>query len=196
MGVASERVWAHVDESYPRLPNGRFLYTLAHVVTDESQRAAVRDILRQLAVRERLAQLHFAEENRARRVALAKHIADLELTGSIVVTQTSARSKLEQCRSRLLVAAAASLQQVERVEQLVIESRNQADKNDRKTVDVAQARRQLTGQLHVDFARKSEDPLLWVADVIASAFTAAEKGGDPEPWRLLNETQIIDVRRL
>lgn len=89
-----------------------------------------------------------------------------------------------------------SLQQVESVSHLVIESRNQADKNDRKAVDVARARGRLTGRLHVDFARKSTDPMLWVADVVASAFTTAEKGGDPEPWQVLNESQVIEVRRL
>ena len=178
------------------MSDGRFLYALAHVVTDEDQRAEARQVLQRLAQRDRLPSLHFADENRSRRAWLAKQVADLELTGSIVVSQTSARSKLEECRSRLLVAGAVSLQQNEHVSQLVVESRNQADKNDRKAVDVARARRELTGQLHVDFARKSADPMLWVADVVASAFTTADKGGDSEPWDVLNDAHVIEVRRL
>lgn len=195
MGMLGEHVWAHVDESFPQLENGRFLYALAHVVTDERQRTVARETLRSLAHHDRLSQFHFADESVPGRVALAKQIADLELLGSVVVSQTSARTKLEQCRSRLLVRAAVSLQHSETVSRLVIESRNQADKNDRKAMDVARAQRRLSGNLQVDFVRKSEDPLLWVADVIASAFTAAVKGADSEPWQVLNRSQLIEVRR-
>ncbi|MCP2253157.1 hypothetical protein LY13_001905 [Prauserella aidingensis] len=196
MGSADRHVWAHVDESFPQLPNGRFVYALANVVTDADQRRAIRGELQSLADRDGVRAVHFADENQARRVALAKQVAGLELLGTIVVTQTSAAQKLEDCRSRLLTAAAATLQRTEYVSRLVVESRSQADKNDRKTIDVARSRRQLSGRLTIDFARKSTDPVLWVADVVVSAFTVAEKGGDPEPWEVLNDGQVIDVRRL
>lgn len=196
MDAADRQVWAHVDESFPQLPSGRFLYALANVVTDVEQRGVIRGELQALAYRDGLRAVHFADENRTRRVALAKQVAGLELLGTIVVTQIGAAQKLEDCRSRLLTAAAARLQRVEHVSRLVMESRSQADKNDRKTIDIARSRRHLSGRLTIDFARKSTDPVLWVADVIVSAFTVAEKGGDPEPWEVLNDGQVIDVQRL
>lgn len=190
-------VWAHVDESYPRTAPGRFLYALASVITTAQQRVVAAETLRGAAKRDGLSFLHFADEDAHGQVGMAKLVADLEITGSVVVAQASAQQKLEACRSRLLSHATLDLHRVEQVNHLVIESRHQADKNDRHTVQVLRAKHGLrSDEIYVDFRRKSTDPILWIADCIASAFTTAYRERDPEPWAILNETHVIDVHHL
>lgn len=186
-----------MDESYPEITSGRFLYALSHVVTTEQQRAAAAAALTEVVTQAGLPYLHFADEDPRGRVGMAKILAELDITGSIVVSQTSAKSKLELCRRRLLTHAAFQLHRTEHVTRLVIESRHQADKHDRKTVNMLRTRHQIRAEgLYVDFQRKSDDPVLWIADCLASAFTRAEQGADPEPWRILDRAHLIDVQRL
>ncbi len=88
------------------------------------------------------------------------------------------------------------LQWTEGVDQLVIESRGGSDKLDNRTCDYLRRARRITADMRIDFARKPEDELLWVADFIAGSYFDAWAGRDPEPWKVVSEAQQIDVWEL
>lgn len=74
-----------------------------------------------------------------------------------------------------------------------LESRNAAaDRRDIATGRAARARQIIQYGLLVDHARPSEEALLWLADLIAGAVSAAE-GGDPA-YRAVIEPMLTQHR--
>jgi hypothetical protein len=140
--------------------------------------------------------LHYYEETPARRVAIAKAIAALPLTGAIVVTRMSASTAghlQERARVRLLSELLPRLEHTERVSRVVIESRAGADKYDRRTRDRLRRSKHLAGGLYVDHLTKRADRRLWLADFVAGAYIGAELYAEAEPWEVIGAAHMIEV---
>lgn len=181
---------AHIDEAGARLVDGRQLYVLAAVVTAPADRVDILRVLTSLQVNG--APLHHHTERPDRRVRIAEALADVPVHGSILLSTSSVASAQERARARLLSVLLPKLQHVERVRQVVIESRSGGDRHDRRTLDRLRRSRQITEAFRIDHADKSE-PMLWLADFVASAYVAAHYRDQRKPWEILSGAHCVDV---
>jgi hypothetical protein len=88
------------------------------------------------------------------------------------------------------------LQHEESITCVIVESRGGSDSLDRRTVGRLRRSRHLTNALKVDHLPKAEDPLLWIPDFVAGCGIGAQHHGETEPWKVLTEAHMIDVRDL
>ncbi|WP_298329228.1 hypothetical protein [Haloactinopolyspora sp.] len=160
---------AYVDES---IDDAFGTYVLAAATLDEDGSEDVRDAISALARRGR--RFHWKDEehsDRIRAVQLVSTCATLHVVviGAPMVKQERAQ---RQClRSLLFHLEAAG------VEQVWLESRgNPADARDIGAVRAFRAQHAIGHAIRVDHAFPSTQPLLWVADIVAGAVRAAERG--------------------
>jgi hypothetical protein len=156
------RKTAYVDEAYEVGPAG--VYVLAAVVAP----ADATDLRRELrnALRQgRQPRPHFSKENHKRRIVLADAVAGLGLPATVVVESSAGRAV--RARGRCLARLAWELGQETGVDAIVFESRGRpADQHDASIL--ARTARQ-GPRLAATFVRATEDPILWLADIIAGA---------------------------
>jgi hypothetical protein len=129
-------------------------------------------------------------------VSLAKAIAELPLDGGLIVMDSTTEQAQERTRARLLAELLPRLHHIERVGQVVLESRAMSDKHDRRTRDRLRQSRKITSELRVEHARKAHAPLVWLPDFVAGAFLAARYHAEPEPWNILSAAHAVEVIHL
>jgi hypothetical protein len=182
---------AHVDEAGVRLPDDRRLYVVAAVLSSSTEQKKLVDALTALQLHP-TEPLHFRTERPARRLLVAETIAAASLHGAILLATSTTNTGQEAARRALLCKLLPRLEHIERVHQVVIESRAGSDRHDIRTRNRLRQSRQITAALRIDHEPKSL-PLLWPADWIASAYVAAHHHNDREPWEIINNAQVIDV---
>jgi hypothetical protein len=165
-------IYAHIDESGGRLPNGHRLYGIAAVLTERQHHAMIRQWLRDLPLPNQ-DHLHFYDESPKRRIEIAEKLAFLPFNGALLVTDETTDTEQERIRRRLLGWLLPRLQHTEAVDQAVVESRSGGDKLDRRTRDHLIKSRLVTSDMRVTHVLKHHDELLWVADFVASSYTTA-----------------------
>jgi hypothetical protein len=185
-------IYAHIDESGGRLPDGGRLYGIAAVLTERSHHAAIRQRLRELLLPNE-DHLHFYDESPKRRLEIAENLADLTFTGALVVTDETTDAEQERTRRRLFGWLLPRLEHTESVDHAIVESRSGGDKHDRRLRDHLLKSRQVTAAMRVTHVLKHQDELLWVADFVASSYTTAVLHAQPEPWLALNAAHAIEV---
>jgi hypothetical protein len=181
---------AHVDEAGARLADGRQQYTLAAVLTSPADRPGIVKLLSDLQVGE--APLHHHAERPERRVLIVEALTEAPLHGSILIATSCAASAQERARARLLSVLLPTLEHVENVQRVTIESRAGGDRHDRRTRDRLRRSHQITSALRVDHAGKSE-PMLWIADFIVSAYVAANHRDQRKAWEIISGAHCVDV---
>lgn len=139
--------------------------------------------------------LHYRIERADRRIAIAKQLAMSRLHGAIVLSTSCGHKTQERARSALLTRLLPTLEHAEHVNDVVLESRGGGDRHDRRTRDRLRRSHRITAALRIAHAPKNE-PLLWPADWVASAFVAAAHHGEVEPWDVLSRAVPIDVIEL
>ena len=185
-------IYAHIDESGGRLPNGRRLYGIAAVLTEHKHHAMIRQYLRELLLPGQ-DHLHFYDENLKRRLEIAEQLALMPFTGALLIADETSNAEQERMRRRLLGCLLPRLQHTESVDHAVVESRSGGDKIDRRTRDHLIKSRQVTAKMRVTHVLKHHDELLWVADFVASSYTTAVLHDQPEPWLTITAAHAIDV---
>ena len=173
-----------VDESYGRDPAGRLVYVLGLVeIRDgaDDLRAALREL-----PRTRGGVLHFANEDDGRRVGLAKAVGQLGVELTAVVRRGG--DSLSRARAIGLTTIAWSRQ--DGLDRLEIESRG--PKPDRADARLMAALHPPARRIPVRFPGKAEDPLLWVADILASATFQALARAEPRYLEALGPVGRID----
>jgi hypothetical protein len=183
---------AHVDESGFRLDKDQRLYVVAASITVSSDASVIDQGLRDLLLPGRR-YLHHYDETLDRRLKIAGCLAGLPLTGALVVVARCDEKAQEDARRRLLSRLLPTLQHMEAVDRVIIESRGGSDKSDRRTISRLRRSRHLTSDLRADHAPKAADPLLWVADFVAGSWVGAQYRDEVEPWRVLDEAHAIEV---
>lgn len=108
--------------------------------------------------------LHHYDETPERRIKIANTLSALPLSGAIVITEITRNTAQEQARCHLLTELLPRLEHLEKVAEVVLESRSGGDKHDRRTVDRLRRSRQVTGALRLNHASKTASPLTWIAD--------------------------------
>jgi hypothetical protein len=172
-------VTAYVDESYQ---DG--VYVLAAVL-DSDDGLAVRQALKDARLRRQMV-VHFGKESAKRRVLLAEMVSGLGLT-AVVAVRTS-RERPERARGRCLNGLVWALG--DRASHLVIEARQQTLNNHDRSVLAGASRRFV---ISASFVPKTEEPLLWAADVIAGAVFHDLARGDSTYRAALGAIEVHQV---
>jgi hypothetical protein len=146
-------------------------YTMAAAIADPTGCDDIRDRLRSLTLR-RSGRLHWAHESPKKRDAIASLIAGMDLAAVVVVGTPMHGSKQERVRRCCLERILYELAGIG-VTDVLMESRSPApDRRDVRLVDSARNKGILPAGLLVNFARPTEDPMLWIPDAVAGAVTA------------------------
>lgn len=178
---------AYVDESI-RTTEG--VYILAAAVVDEPDRDKARDQLTRLS--QRGMPFHWRLERPQRRseaIDLVRDLSSLHLVvvGAPVNPRRQERARRQCIETLLYYLEAAGTGHV------LLETRNAtADRRDIATVDQCRARGVISHAIRVDHARPSEEPLLWLADIVAGAVSAAE--GTEPAYRASIEPLVTEYR--
>ncbi len=160
---------AFVDESLRQGPNG--LYVIAAVVVTLDFDAA-RDAARSMLLRGQH-RFHWRDENDRRRRLMIDRISELGVGCRAYVCRPVAVRREPRARALCLNGLLWDLWQDDVVE-LVIESRQEHnDRRDRRTIVGAQRAQRAHPDLSYRFAWPEVEPLLWLADAVAGAVSAA-----------------------
>jgi hypothetical protein len=177
-------VRAYLDESF-RL-EGSGLYVLAAVVVPPVRAEAVRAALRGDRPRRRY---HWHDEMADSRAAMAERIRALGLDAVAVATTPVEPKRTERARRLCLLRLLWELGE-RGVPDVLIESRQRRDKHDRHVIGYAQRAGQVANDLRYRFEPPLEEPLLWLADVVAGATARAFVEGDRTYLDVLGATVI------
>lgn len=186
-------LYAWVDESTRRRASGTSIYVLAATVcsierADEARRAV--QALRLPGLRF----LHWHEEDRGRRLQIATAISGLDTLHTVVVGAPVDTARPERARALCLGRLAIELASI-RVEHTLFEGRTALqNRRDLATIAELRSRRSVPDRFSVDFAGKSDDPMLWIADIVAGAVGASLTGTDTDPLDALGSS--VEVIRI
>lgn len=163
---------SYVDESIDELTG---TYVLAAATLEQDGSRDVRDAVRALAPR--LGQwFHWKDQERDGRVKAVEFVSTLAILHTVVMGTPVA--KQERARRQCLRSLLFHLEG-DGVEQVWLESRGApADSRDISAVRAFRAQHAIGHTNRVDHAFPSAQPLLWVADIVAGAVRAAERGDD------------------
>jgi hypothetical protein len=175
------------DESEPT-----DLYICAAAVIEADAAEAIRAVMRPLRPPNRR-KLRWHDESPENRRKVIATLAGLEAMYVIAARHCAADEASASRRARCLAALVAELDAAE-VERYVLESRNDGqDRKDQRLIAGMRASRRLPNGLAVEHMRGADEPLLWIADIVAGAFGAASRGDDSFD-AIASMTQVIAVK--
>lgn len=103
-------------------------------------------------------------------------IAEHDLVHIVVVGSPIDPRRQERARRQCLERLVFELGNMD-VSQVWLESRTQSlNDRDRRMFAALHAKRAMPGELHIDFALPTDEPMLWVADAVAGACGQARRG--------------------
>ncbi|WP_395638780.1 DUF3800 domain-containing protein [Pseudolysinimonas sp.] len=171
---------AYVDESI----RGRD-YILCGVIVPEQEVTRTRQSIKS-QLRGRQTRLHMAKESAETKGRLIAHVADLSMISAVIVIRTSRESD-RVSRDGCLAALTDHLVS-QGLRRMVIESCDQ-DKQDRQIIGDVLARTKNLDRVNVVHHRPSDEPLLWLADIVAWAH------GGSSAWRSkISSLSITELR--
>jgi hypothetical protein len=176
---------AYVDESGRVCATGA-CYVLAAVLVPGQRAEPVRLALRALLRRDQR-RIHWHAERASSRTALAAAVGALDLRAVAVVAPSVEGRKWERARRQCLVRLMWELEQrAERV--VVLESRaGRRDLEDARLLVAARRSGHAGRGVHYRFVRPTDEPLLWVADIVAGVVGVATLEGDTRFLDLLGD---------
>jgi hypothetical protein len=179
-----------VDESMRFTPDAS-LYLLAAVIADPEACDPARQALRPLKAKgER--KLHWHSEGDPRRRKITSAIAVCNIESVVIIGAPVDKKKQERARAQCLEHLLWELD-VWGISHVWVENRTQTlNQRDMKTVDRLRGRQIISNDLRLDMALPSEEPMLWLPDVIAGAVSCA-RGGETDEWLLTLEHQIYEI---
>jgi hypothetical protein len=168
-------------------------YICAAAVLDVSAAAAIRAVMWELR-RPNVRKLRWHDESAESRRKIIATLAGLDAMYVIAVRSCAPDETIASRRARCLSALVAELDAAE-VERCVLESRGDGpDRKDQRLVAGMRASRRLPNGLAVEHMPGADEPLLWIADVVAGTYGAAVRGADDSFEAIAAMTQVIAVR--
>jgi hypothetical protein len=153
------------------------VYITAACALEEVNAPTARDTMRELEPRPGR-RFHWRDKEPHERLAAVEAIAQLPTLHIVAIGAALDPRRQERARRQCLEALLFHLDAAG-VEQVWLETRGAtADRRDIAAIDRFRARQVIGHSIRVDHARPGDDPLLWLADLVAGAVSAAE-GGDP-----------------
>jgi len=154
------------------------MYVLAAAVIGPAVSVAARTLMLRLRGSRSTAKLHWSQMDRIQRKAATEEIAAVDGLHLIAIGSPVPRRRQERARATCLAALVPELSGVG-VRHMRMEARTLVlDQRDVKTVVGARYALPKGAQLRIDHARGCDDPLLWVADILAGA-VRTHYDGDP-----------------
>lgn len=179
---------AFVDESFHEAASGGF-YVLAAATFDVRAHDRARAAMLRLRASQggrAVRKVHWSEMDAQRRRNAAKTVADLDGFHLVAIGMPVPRSRQERARAMCLKHLVVELHSYG-VSELFMESRTHTlDRRDIRTVTGARFSLPKGAQLRVCHRPGVEEPLFWVADIVAGAVRAHYEG-DPEGRQLLKD---------
>lgn len=156
-------------------------YVLAATVAEPGLCEPVREQVRRLLVG-RSQRLHWRDEPQRRRRLIARTVASLDPTHTVVVGAPVDPRRQERarrlCMERLLYELGAL-----RVRHVWLETRTESlNRRDLELVAALRSKGALVDTTVVDFALPTDEPMLWLPDAVAGAVTSHRRGDDAEPY--------------
>jgi hypothetical protein len=166
---------AYADESMRADPVIGGYYLLVGACINEADRARARLTVLDLAKSGQ--RFHWHQSSREAQTKAVATVAALPALPIVVVGIGMDPRKQERARRHCLGRLLPELEGAG-IGNVWLESRTQSlNARDRRTINALSAQRLITGSPHVEHGRPSEEPLLWVADIVAGAVNAS-LGGD------------------
>jgi hypothetical protein len=140
----------------------------------------IRETMRPLVFKGK-AKLHWRDERPLRRSLIIQTLADLPISGLVVVRSRplDPRERPERCRRKCLEHLLVTLEELG-CAQLILESRGaKDDRRDREMVNYLRSARRVSSRLRLDHVPGPRDPGLWVADAPCGA-TMCDRVKDPQ----------------
>jgi hypothetical protein len=154
-------------------------YVLAAAVIEQTDVEAARETVRGLALRNRLP-FHWRLEQPPRRSKAVDLVAELTALHLVVVGAPLNPAKQERAR-RLCLARLLHELEVAGVEQVWLEARTPSlNARDIAAVRALRSRRVIHHEIRVDHRYPSDEPLLWIPDIVAGVVGAVD---DVEGYR-------------
>ncbi len=151
---------AFVDESY-----GAERYLFAAAILNEVDETDTREFMWSLRLPGQR-KLHWRNENNQRRELISDAVSLLPIEHFVVVRASRFSERTERQRRRCLEYLFFELSN-QGLKSVIFESRSSMeDKGDRALLDAMRAKKHLDGDLRIEHAVGSSEPLLWVADAI------------------------------
>jgi hypothetical protein len=183
---------AFADESF-REDATEGVYVLAATVLEHEVHEPTRELMRHLLGSRRTVKLHWHEMDRLQRKDAAHRVADIEGIHVVAVGTPVPRRRQERARAACLTALIGALHALG-VQHLLIEARS-AELNHRDIATAQGARFALPkgSQFRVDHMPGSDEPLLWVADIVAGAVRASLEGSSTHVELLGERVHVLNV---
>lgn len=171
---------AYVDESL-RVRDG--LYILAAVIVADSDADHHRQALTELRYRGQT-RLHWRNENSRRRGELVAAVSRLPHTGTIIIGTGMASRRQERARRKCIEQLLHELTS-RGIARVVFERRHpDLDARDRDLIGALRRQHVLSPGFQATWLAAPDEPLLWLADIVAGAASLAEIG-DRTYWEPL-----------
>ncbi|GAA2103151.1 hypothetical protein GCM10009759_38210 [Kitasatospora saccharophila] len=182
------------DESFQE-ENSSGFYIIAAAVIEPGAEEGARDTMRALRCRGGRAdrKLHWTEMDHRQRTDAARAVASLQGLHVVTFGAPVPVRRQERARAKCLAELVAGLHGLG-VDRLYVEAR-EPSLNERDVRTVMAARRTLpTGSaFRVEHVHGGNEPLLWIADVVAGARRFAQFGRD-EYWQRFGDSAVeVDV---
>ncbi|ASW98442.1 MULTISPECIES: hypothetical protein [Mycobacterium] len=162
--------WADESGSRPDLDPGAYLLTAA--LCDDADVDEIRKTLQSLRIGE--AKLHWHGSSDQRRAELVAAVAQLPVTGFVVVhvdKDADDRRHRRKCMEFLLPHLAHMP-----CSTITFESRGRLDDSDLATMQLLRSRRVIESTLRIEHAIGRGEPALWAADIVCGAVVQARIG--------------------
>lgn len=165
-------------------------YLLGAVVTDPAACASQRERLQ--ALPRRGPKLHWRDlDPRARQYVIAT-VASFDAYHVIVVAAPVELKRQERARALCLERLAWQLDG-HGVQLLTLEARPpQLMRRDLQTIDALRGKKALPEGLRIDHGLPSEEPMLWIADVVLGALGESMAGGRPDWFDAVRSSTTVD----
>lgn len=168
------------DESGSDATRDPGTYLMSVSLAEQDTADHIRDVMRLLIFKGK-PKLHWRDERPPRRTLITQAVADLPISGLVVVrsrpldpTERPERRR-RKCLEHLLVTLEA-----QGCSHLILESRGtKDDRRDREMIDHLRSHRRLSSRLHLDHVPGPRDPGLWVADTLCGAIVC-DRVKDPQ----------------
>ena len=176
--VREHHAWG--DESFDEAAEGGVYVVCAATFEADLDLDHVRDVMLGLRKRRQWGKLHWSEMDDTERRKATEEVAAFGGLHVVAVATPVPHKRQERARAACLTALVGELHGLN-VIRLCMESRTAA--LDKRDVDIVRAARQRLPKgmtLHVEHKRGVDEPLLWVADIVAGACRSHRQGVEVE----------------
>ncbi|WDZ91413.1 DUF3800 domain-containing protein [Nocardiopsis sp. HUAS JQ3] len=181
---------AYADESFLEHDH-RGYYVVANAIVDPQHSEEARQAMDALRGGRRIGKTHWTEMDVPQRKQASDAVAAIEGVHIIAVGTPVPPRRQERARARCLEQLVPELHDYG-VETMIMEARSPAlNKRDIRTIIGARYALPKGAQFTIEHTKGAEEPLLWVADVLAGAVRAGREGD--ETYRSILGERIYEI---